>query len=282
MALVPADTGRAGWRNDVARWPRRAARAEQLISSYPAAAEALRFYAALAGVQASLLDTTALVLRPAARFAEALDAEAAGALVPTLLEALLPIAPATLARAAEDMRHENPSVWHDAIVRWWQSTGRDPAPDPTISAALRDVVVEALLQPFAEVAAAQVTSSEAAALHDCPRCEGTPVVAVLREEGHGAKRSAVCGRCLGEWPAPRIACLACGETAFDALPVYRTDELPAARVDACDTCRTYVKTLDLTRDARAIPVVDDIATLALDLWARQQGYRRLRPNVLRT
>jgi formate dehydrogenase maturation protein FdhE len=284
MALVPADAGRAGSRHDAAQWPRRAARAEQLTASHPAAAEALRFYAALAAVQASLLDTGPLILRPAERFAEALDAEAAVAVVPTLLEALLPIAPPTLARAAEDMRHEDPSLWREAIVRWWQSTGSDAVPDPTIAprAALRDVVVEALLQPFAEVAAARVTPPGPTALHECPRCTGTPVVAVLREEGHGAKRSAVCGRCLGEWPTPRIACLACGETVFDALPVYRADELSAARIDACDTCRTYVKTLDLTRDARAIPVVDDIATLALDLWARQQGYRRLRPNALRT
>jgi FdhE protein len=52
-------------------------------------------------------------------------------------------------------------------------------------------------------------------------------------------------------------------------------------VDACDSCRRYVKTIDLTRDGTAVPIVDDIATLTLDLWARGQGYERLRPNLLR-
>jgi formate dehydrogenase maturation protein FdhE len=27
--------------------------------------------------------------------------------------------------------------------------------------------------------------------------------------------------------------------------------------------------------------VDDLASLSLDLWARSQGYERLRPNLLR-
>ena len=103
----------------------------------------------------------------------------------------------------------------------------------------------------------------------------------LREEGHGAKRSVVCGFCQTEWRTGRIECLACGENRFDALPVFRADELSAARVDACDTCRNYVKTIDLTKDGRAVGVVDDVATVALDLWAREQGYHRLRANLLR-
>jgi FdhE protein len=77
-----------------------------------------------------------------------------------------------------------------------------------------------------------------------------------------------------------VACLHCGEAVFEQLAVYRADELPGTRVDACETCRHYVKTIDLTVDATAVPVVDDIATVALDLWAREQGYRRVRPNLL--
>jgi FdhE protein len=107
------------------------------------------------------------------------------------------------------------------------------------------------------------------------------MLATLREAGHGSRRSLLCGLCLTEWAAPRIGCVACGETAFASLPVFRAGELAVARVDACDTCRVYVKSIDLTRDGHAVPIVDDLATVALDLWARDQGYRRLRLHLLR-
>ena len=79
----------------------------------------------------------------------------------------------------------------------------------------------------------------------------------------------------------RIACPACGETGFESLPVFQAEEFPGTRIDACETCRTYLKTVDLTVTANAIPVVDDLASLPLDLWAREQGYHRIRPNLLR-
>lgn len=75
--------------------------------------------------------------------------------------------------------------------------------------------------------------------------------------------------------------MACGESVFDRLPVFRADALAAARIDACETCRVYLQTIDLTRDGHAVPVVDDLATVSIDLWAREQGYRRLRPHLLR-
>jgi len=51
------------------------------------------------------------------------------------------------------------------------------------------------------------------------------------------------------------------------------------RADRCDTCRTYLKTIDLTGNRLALPLVDDIASVALDLWAVEQGYRRLRQSA---
>jgi FdhE protein len=115
----------------------------------------------------------------------------------------------------------------------------------------------------------------------CPDCGGPPVVALVREPGSDARRSHVCGSCLRESPAPRPGCAACGEQRTEKLPGYRTDELDPARIDACDTCRVYLKTIDLTRDGQACPVADDVASLPLDLWARQRGYRRSRPGLLR-
>jgi FdhE protein len=80
----------------------------------------------------------------------------------------------------------------------------------------------------------------------------------------------------------RVVCPNCGEEAFDRLPVYTAEDFPHVRIDACDTCRRYLKTIDLTKNGLAVPLVDDIASLPLDLWAGERGYRRLRRNLLRT
>ena len=68
---------------------------------------------------------------------------------------------------------------------------------------------------------------------------------------------------------------------MDRLPIYRSEATEPARIDACDACHTYVKTIDLTRDGSACPIADDLASVSLDLWARDHGYRRVRPNLLR-
>lgn len=148
-------------------------------------------------------------------------------------------------------------------------------------------VVEALLQPFAERRAqadreTELTAKEyAKSTGRCPVCGDLPVVGVLREEGHGARRSLVCGRCATEWEYTRLSCAGCGERQFESLPVYTAEQFGHIRVEACDSCRRFLKTVDLTKDGLAVPLVDDLASLSLDLWARSQGYERLRPNLLR-
>jgi FdhE protein len=142
--------------------------------------------------------------------------------------------------------------------------------------------MEAVIQPIAEYLAANRTSTAHGATNpSCPICGSAPVVGVLREEGHGARRRLVCGLCLTEWDYVRVACVKCDERRFEALPVFSAEQFPHARVDACDACRSYLKTIDATKDGRAIPVVDDLATVALDLWAREQGYSRVRASLLR-
>ena len=116
----------------------------------------------------------------------------------------------------------------------------------------------------------------------CPVCGRSPVVGVLREEGHGARRALVCGLCLTEWDYLRLVCAGCGEQRFESLPVFTAEQFPHVRIEACDTCRTYLKTIDLTKDGRAVPIVDDIASVSLDLWARDRGYTRLRASLVRT
>ena len=94
----------------------------------------------------------------------------------------------------------------------------------------------------------------------------------------------LCALCLHEWECLRIVCPACGEQDFDKLPVYTAEQFAHVRIDACDRCQHYIKTIDLTRDGLAVPCVDDIASVSLDLWAREHGYTRIktqRSGVLR-
>jgi FdhE protein len=66
----------------------------------------------------------------------------------------------------------------------------------------------------------------------------------------------------------------------DKLPVYTAEELPHVRVEACDTCHSYIKTIDLTKDGHAVPVVDELAAIPLSLWAVEKGYVKVSPNLL--
>jgi FdhE protein len=77
-----------------------------------------------------------------------------------------------------------------------------------------------------------------------------------------------------------VLCPGCGEENKDKLPIYTATEFPAARVDACDTCHTYLKSIDLTKDGHAIPMVDEIATVALNIWAEEHDYVKLETNLL--
>jgi len=84
---------------------------------------------------------------------------------------------------------------------------------------------------------------------------------------------------MTEWNFLRVVCPACGEDRFESLPVFTSDDLLHVRVDACDTCRHYVKTVDMTKDGLAVPIVDELAAVALDVWAKEHGYQKLTTNL---
>ncbi|HUJ20445.1 MAG TPA: formate dehydrogenase accessory protein FdhE [Bryobacteraceae bacterium] len=75
-------------------------------------------------------------------------------------------------------------------------------------------------------------------------------------------------------------CPQCKEESETRLPVYTADQFPHVRVEACDSCQTYIKSVDLTRNGLAVPVVDELATVSLNVWAEQRGYAKLQLNLL--
>ena len=138
----------------------------------------------------------------------------------------------------------------------------------------------ALLQPYAESLAKSTSASNSTnQIPLCPFCGSRPQVAAMRPEGDGAKRSLICSVCATEWNFKRVACPNCGEENKDRLPVYIADAIDYVRVDACDTCHTYMKSIDLTKNGHAVPVVDEIATISLNLWAEENNYQKFGQNL---
>ncbi len=110
----------------------------------------------------------------------------------------------------------------------------------------------------------------------CPVCGGAPLMAKIREDD--GKRILECSLCATEWMARRLRCLACGNEDDAALGLLYIEE-DACRIDKCDKCRAYIKTVDERKKPgikiRALPV-EDVATLYLDILAETKGYHRLR------
>jgi len=288
----------------------RAARARDLMTGASPGAELLGFYAALVEYQQGLVARGRLELGDAISdrpILDAVDAAWVGAAVRDLLHWLVRPTPDTAdgrVRLKPDVTYAPPALrasadaMRDVAEEEWRALFDAYRADPDDAAARFSeaavFALEAVLQPVAERLAAARQDAFAGGVglqpdhgsgghtHPrCPVCGGAPVVGVLREEGHGARRRLVCGLCLTEWDYLRLVCVKCGEQRFDALPVFTPEQFPHARIDACDTCRSYLKTIDATKDGRVVPVVDDLATIALDLWAREHGYTRVRANLVR-
>ncbi len=107
----------------------------------------------------------------------------------------------------------------------------------------------------------------------CPICGSPPYIARLREEG---ERFLACSLCSFEWRFPRLMCPFCGNKDPKGLRYFHTEkEGKASRVDVCEKCKGYIKTVD-TRESQEefMPLVEDMGTLHLDILALKEGYRR--------
>jgi FdhE protein len=85
----------------------------------------------------------------------------------------------------------------------------------------------------------------------------------------------VCGFCWHRWPTRRRACPWCGNVDAGTLHYFAPEQEPEYRVELCDGCQHYLKTLDLRHLERpAYLPLEQVASLHLDLKAQEMGYRR--------
>ena len=136
-----------------------------------------------------------------------------------------------------------------------------------------------LLQAETALAPLEPLAIEASAEH-CPRCGHAPQVGCLVPEGDGTAFTLSCSLCFGEWRYPRERCPSCRETDDAKLVYYHAPELEHLELRACERCQVYLNVIRLADAPDAVPDVDEIAALPLDVWAQEHGYRKLVRNLI--
>jgi formate dehydrogenase maturation protein FdhE len=254
------------------KWEQRIERAELLaLDAGRSAVDVLRFYAAIARVQQNIYETLPTRIAGTPTIEILKERQSLELLGPGLRQVCATVkehGPKQLANHAEDLLESGRLV--EVLVAYWE-----PEQD-----ALDRFFARTVLQAAAERLAAALTPPEKYESGTCPFCGCEPAVGVMRPEGLGAKRALLCSFCATEWNFPRIKCPSCGEDRNHQLPVYTPEDQDYVRIDACDTCKTYLKTVDLSKMGVAVPVVDEIASLRLTLWAEEKGYHKLAGNLM--
>jgi FdhE protein len=228
-------------------------RALLLAEEHPGSAELLQFAAGLLKAQASVRAAELAAVAPAAR---------------PVLEYCAQKGPREL---AADAREALLGGFDQRIRAYWD-TGEF------------DYLARASLAPYARLLREAGRSPERGLSGPCVFCGGGAWVASRRippgpGTGEGAMRILHCALCAFSWQVGRIRCPACGEEDPEKLPSFTAPPHSGVRVEACESCKTYVKSVDLTVDARRVPEIDELVALSLDLWAVEQGYHRLEPGI---
>jgi formate dehydrogenase maturation protein FdhE len=267
----------------------RAARARALAGRYPASSEALLFYAEIVSLQGRLAGS--LPPRQAAGDGFALDTLLPGR--QALVELVREKGPEKL---REQARFYDETACRESLRSYFN--GED-------TTSPRSFFARVLLQPAmfawatavagfdAEAAGASLLrirngelaagsplpgeASRSAAI--CPRCGHAPQAGCLRPQGDGAALALVCSLCLHEWPFARVRCPACGSADHHKIGYYSTPGFEHLEVQVCESCQAYLHLVDVAKENGAIADVDELAALPLDLWALENGYWKVRPNL---
>ena len=292
MAMAAPDAGRAQ-----SPWAAHRRRAEVLRERHPFAAEVLAVYLALLDVWEDGWDA-ARADRPEPR---QLARWAAGRTAPPVVKAAEAAGPEPLAAAARDLagmgRIEEP------LTAWLAGGELTPAERFLARASLHAPLVA--LGEEAGVACADDPSPKSD--RRCPRCAGLPQLSFRSYADDplvSGRRQLGCARCGQSWSYSASSCPSCGETSGSRRTVYSerregpvvgrdgTDSeaagttaadaptFPHLRIDACASCERYLLDVDLSRDARAVPEVDELAALPLDLYAAERGLSKITPNLM--
>ena len=276
-------------------WTERRRRVLELRGRQGFARQLLDFYGALLSVQEKAHLDAARASPPADRLASYV----AEVVVPSVLDVSLSMGPE---RMRSLLIHRLETKEPRAIVQRWILGEDQPVVDRFLARASLEPVLEAL---DAGVKAACAGLRDA---RHCPACGGPPQLsffAASPEDLATGPRHLLCARCAATWGYPRMTCAACGEDASAKLPIFSEHGtasgergsvvrglphgavqaqhpavFPHVRVEACDTCHQYLLNIDLAADPKAVPIVDELAAIPLDLYARDRGFTKITTNLM--
>ncbi|HKV79416.1 MAG TPA: formate dehydrogenase accessory protein FdhE [Candidatus Sulfotelmatobacter sp.] len=255
------------------RWDARLLRVKELANLHKPVASALRFYHLVLEFQAELSSRSKLVINPDVPLRAQIDVAAVVSEMHALLSLSAQHGPESLREAAHQWNSSGKQKWIQAV-----QSALDPV--RAAFAGPQDFFTRACLQPVAENLQLQLKVDTYTGNHVCPVCAGLPQMAVLQPEGDAAGRWLFCSFCLRQWAFRRLICPWCREEDKEKLPRYSSEEWTAVHVEACDTCRHYLKAIDMTVDGLAVPLIDETAFSVLDIWAADHGYTKIVPNLM--
>ncbi len=256
-------------------WDAAVRRAEHLATTADATKELLAFYAELLRAQKEIYES----LRgrggwlPSGVLED--DLAVVRRTLPGLLRAVESSGPAALAEEARALSRAGDVEVSRMILEEW----REPSGTRFFA--------KALLQPYARWLAESDGRPFDRDLERgggrCPFCGGRAQVSMLRTRepsADGGGRELLCATCLTAWPFRRVLCANCGEERPAMLGYFHTPAYDDIRIEACDTCKHYIKGVDLTRLGLAVPLVDEVAAAPLDVWAHEHGYTKIELNLV--
>ena len=254
----------------VTTYAERRRRATDLAERYEFAREPLKLYGAVAEAQERVFER-ARAERPAV---DDLAAYVVRASLPEIMGAVMTAGTETLREAVLLRFHE------DDLERMITAYLRGDAQGGT-DVFLARAATAPVLEALPDVARSLPIAGEE---RFCPVCGGPPQVSVFLDSGEAlvtGQRRLICARCAAEWVYPRMTCVACGETESNKLVVLADpQQLPHLRADACERCKRYIVSVDARLEGRAVPIVDELAAIPLDITAVERGFTKVTPNLM--
>lgn len=198
-------------------------------------------------------------------------AEALRRIVDRLAAAELPDTLAGEVRALRDRFRDTPDAPLAAVRALAAAKPGDRAPEPGVLVYLGWTALARAIAPVLPAYRAW-RDDDRWDRPSCPTCGAAPVLAQLVQEEAGRRRLLACGRCRTRWAWKRVACPFCTTEVPEKLAYLDIEGEGGFRIDVCDNCRGYVKTLD--GEGNEGFLLADWTTLHLDVLARQRGYER--------
>jgi FdhE protein len=167
-------------------------------------------------------------------------------------------------RLEDLLKHHADDTYIDSVIR-------DFAIDRAILKFLIYMSIYPSLHAHAEMLKAQIDLKKWLRGY-CPICGSPPHMSQFKAEG---QRYYTCSFCGFEWPGERLKCPFCENSDHTKLHYFYAEGDEAYRVDLCDACNQYIKTVDSRKlDYEPDLGMEDIVSIHLDILAAEKGFKR--------